>query len=151
MMASKRKQYQEIECACTFLNLRKATRAVNRFYDGVLAPSRLRATQMSVLVNIGILEDATISDLAERLIMDRTTLTRNLRPLIRQGLVKLRPGADRRTRIAVLTPKGRAAVDVAIPFWEQAQTRVVSGLGQDRWQHLVQDLAAVTALGQELE
>ena len=83
-------------CAC--FNLRKAARAVTQLYDDALRPAGILATQLPLLIATGRLERVTISQLAEAMVMDRTTLTRNLRPLERDGLVRTKPGKDRRVR-----------------------------------------------------
>ena len=83
---------------CTNFNLRKATRAVTHLYDEMLKPSGLRSTQYSLLTVLSLGEAETISNLAHKLVMDRTTLTRNLQPLKSQGWIKRVPGEDRRTR-----------------------------------------------------
>ncbi len=133
--------------ACTCANLRMAARAVTQAYDGALAPSGHRATQFNVLVAIAHIGRAPLSRRAEALVMDRTTLTRNLRPLTRQGLLAVGPGADRRVREISLTAKGRKAVERALPLWEAVQGRMVAGLGRKRWQGLIDDLGLSIALG----
>ena len=82
-----------------------------------------------------------VGRLAEELVMDRTTLTRNLRPLERQGLIRLEPGHDRRSRMVVLTPAGRAALRAARPSWRRAQDRMVEDLGRQEWAELLRNLS----------
>lgn len=134
-------------CAC--FNLRKASRTVTQLYDEILQPSGLLATQFTLLVAIAIAGSATITRLATELVMDRTTLTRNLKPLERQGLIEISPGQDLRTRVVKLTASGSEALFKALPLWEQAQTRVVEGLGQKRWNTLLSDLSDTVLLTQE--
>ena len=93
-----------LECAC--FSLRKAARAVTQLYDDALKPARVLATQLPLLATSARLERATVTKLAEAMVMDRTTLTRNLRPLERDGLLRTEPGADRRVREVSLTKKG---------------------------------------------
>jgi DNA-binding MarR family transcriptional regulator len=78
--------------------------------------------------------------------MDRTTLTRNLRPLEKQGLLRIELGADRRERKVTLTARGERAVAEALPLWEAAQARVTHGFGQERLRQLFTELAALTAV-----
>ena len=125
-------------CAC--FNLRKAARAVTQLYDEVLAPSGLRGTQFSVLAVISAAGPATMTDLADTLVMDRTTLTRNLKPLLGRGLVERGEGEDRRQRPIAITAAGREALDQALPLWEKAQARIAGGLGAARWKGMVEDL-----------
>ena len=131
-------------CAC--FNLRKASRRVTQLYDEILQPSGLLATQFTLLVAIALAGSVTITHLAEELVMDRTTLTRNLKPLERQGLIEIAPGQDQRTRVVTLTASGREALVKAIPLWEQAQASVVEGLGQNRWSTLLSNLSDTVLL-----
>jgi DNA-binding MarR family transcriptional regulator len=87
--------------------------------------------------------------LADVLGLDRTTLTRNLEPLRRAGLLTLRPGRDRRVRLPAITEKGRKTLSTAIPLWEQAQRQITDGLGAGRWEAIRQDIGRLTALGGE--
>jgi len=132
-------------CAC--FNARKAARSVTRFYDHMLAPSGLKATQLTMLGAISISGAATMSELAELLALDKTTLTRNLRLLATAGLVAIDPGADRRARIVALKPAGTYALERALPLWREAQRRVAEHLGEARWRRLIDDLAELESLG----
>jgi DNA-binding MarR family transcriptional regulator len=103
-------------------------------YDRELAPTGLRLTQYSLLATLrreGGKTGVAISDLAAAMDMDRTTLTRNLRPLLDQGLVALgADAADARVRRAAITDKGLAAFDAANPHWRVAQNFVTRTLGE---------------------
>ena len=134
---------------CTCFNLRKAARAVTQVYDEALRPSGLKATQLSLLVNLARRGALPLTQLADALVMDRTTLTRNLKPLTARGLVAIEPEADRRVRRISLTDAGRKALDGAMPLWETAQRRMVVGLGDERWSGLLDGLSATVALVQE--
>ncbi len=132
---------------CTCFNVRKAARAVTRFYDDGLAPSGLKATQLTMLGAISISGPARMSDLAELLALDKTTLTRNLKLLEAAGLVAIGPGTDRRARIVALTPAGTYALERALPLWREAQRRVALHLGEARWRRLIDDLSELEGLG----
>ncbi len=125
---------------CTCFNLRKAARAVTQMYDQALKPTGLRATQLSLLVSVEHAGPRGMSELAEQLVMDRTTLTRNLKPLLNRGLLKSVEGSDRRRRPIAITAKGRAALAQALPYWCEAQARMTGGLGRVRWGRLLGDL-----------
>ena len=127
---------------CVWRNFRGASRALTRFYDAMLEPSGLRVTQVSLLVGLHLSGGATMSRLARDLVIDRTTLTRNLKPLARRGLVAIERGSDRRTRRVALTPEGRAALAAALPLWRKAQERVLASLGEPRWSRLFNEIAA---------
>ena len=77
---------------CNCMALRQAARHVTQFYDGYLATAELRTTQFSILVKLQRLGPLTINALAERMVMDRTTLGRNIQPLEREGLIVIRTG-----------------------------------------------------------
>jgi len=135
------------DCAC--FNLRKAARAVTQMYEAALAPTGIRATQFSVLVALAMAESAPLSRVAEWLVMDRTTLTRNLRPLARRGWVRIAPGEDRRERTLSLTRSGRAALERALPLWQRAQAELHERLGDGPWTRLPADLQSLVAVAQE--
>ncbi len=92
------------------------------------------------------MEPVTVTRLAEATVTDRTTLTRNLKLLEKQGLIRVNSGNDRREREVTLTDQGRKAVAKAYPLWQKAQHKVVNSLGEERWQVLRQELSAVVSL-----
>jgi len=116
--------------ACICNNLRRAARLVTNYYDKLLEPAGLRVSQATVLVVLYLSGEQTINELAEQLELDRTTLTRNLKPLAHQGLLTIAPGSDQRTRVVALTPKGEAALLKVLPLWEQTQAYMVEGIGE---------------------
>ena len=132
------------DCAC--LNLRKASRAVTRIFDEALQQTGLRSTQLPVLVTLTVSGPTSVSNLADELVMDRTSLGRLLVPLASGGFIGIRPGKDRRTREVSLTTHGYEAVRGAIPLWEKAQAHVVAKLGERRWRYLHGNLTAVASL-----
>ena len=134
------------DCSC--FNLRRAARRVTQVYDHELASTGLKATQLSLLAllrgdNTG--KGIAITRLAEKLGMDRTTLTRNLGVVERDGMVTVRTGDDPRSRLVVLTKAGREAVNRAIPHWEKAQAILARKIGADQKEflELTQRLAAI--------
>jgi DNA-binding MarR family transcriptional regulator len=135
-----------LRCAC--LNLRQATRAVTQLYDDILRPSGLRATQFSLLSVIRLTGGASIGTLAEAAVMDRTTLTRNLKLLADKKLIRIEEGDDARVHLVTLTPAGEARLDAALPYWEEAQARMTESLGRPELDRLLEGLAAAVAAGQ---
>ncbi len=132
---------------CTCANLRKAARVVTQAYDAALQPIGLKATQFTLLATLTKLGDAPLTRLADALVMDRTTLTRNLRPLVREGHIRIDQEEDQRVRKVSLTDAGREVFDNARPRWEQAQSKIRGTLGQARWSGLLDGLSAtVTAV-----
>lgn len=131
-------------CAC--FNVRKAARAITQLYDDVLRPSGLRVTQFSILAVTRRLGSVTVTRLAEETVTDRTTLTRNLKVLSQQKLVRIVPGDDRREREVSLTDRGRAAVAQAYPMWKDVQAQVAQRLGRERFRRMLSDLGETVAL-----
>lgn len=131
-------------CVCTAV--RRADRALNRVYDEALRPSGLATTQYALL---SILDRAgrplLQSDLADLQEMASTTLSRNLKPLVRDGLVRIEPGDDRRTRYVAITPKGETVLETARPLWRAVQSRVVAEVGEDRVDRLLRELSDLVA------
>lgn len=134
-----------ILATCVCLNLRKASRAITQMYDQALKPSGLRSTQLPVLVTLVSTSQTTVNRLADDLMMDRTSLSRLLQPLVAQSLIKMAPGKDRRTRELSITPLGRECVAAAIPMWERVQNGVLERLGQGRWRDLSENLSVAAA------
>jgi DNA-binding MarR family transcriptional regulator len=124
--------------------LRRATRAVTRHYDEHLAPSGLTITRYSLLSTVQRLGTPTLAACARDLAMDRTTLLRNLRPLIDAGLVEVKPARGSRANVARLTARGGAAVRRATPYWREAQQALANKV--DR-QDVERVLAVAAALG----
>lgn len=118
---------------CNCLALRQAARHVTQFYDRVLAPTGLRTTQFSILGKLKRLGPITINALADDLVMDRTTLGRNILPLQREGLIAVKQGrADRRSKELHLTEAGLQRLRAAAKLWLQAQARFEEVFGDKR-------------------
>lgn len=115
---------------CTCAALRRLTRRVSTIYDRHLAATGLKTSQYSLLITLRA-APLTLSALAQRSATDRTTLTRNLAPLIRAGWVTMAPGQDARQRILALTNAGLSKVDSAQPAWAAAQTLIETVLTPD--------------------
>jgi DNA-binding MarR family transcriptional regulator len=134
-------------CACA--NLRKAARLVTQLYDESIRPSGLRGTQFGLLMAVKGLGPVTVTKLAKSTMMDRTTLGRNLRPLEKRGLVKIQAGKDQRVREITLTAKGLQALMKALPLWKKAQSHMIEGLGEERLNSLLNDLAVVASVARK--
>jgi len=135
----------EVRDACLCLHLQRAARAVARRFDEALRPVGLTSGQFSLLMSLNRPEPPRIGSVATLLAMDRTTLTANLKPLERRGLVRVVVDTeDRRSRRLRLTPGGRATLAAAVPMWRRthaAMERLLSGADPDR---LRADLQALT-------
>ncbi|HET8851758.1 MAG TPA: MarR family transcriptional regulator [Ktedonobacteraceae bacterium] len=130
-------------CACA--TIRRTDRVLTQFYDEILAPSGLYITQFTTLATLAEAAPITINQLAELLVMDRTTLTRNLELLTKQHLVRIEEGQDRRMRLVFLTQEGEQALKRAWPLWQEAQARIERALGRERFEGLLTELSAVVA------
>ena len=116
---------------CTCAKARRTARHLTREYDRALKPAGLKLTQYSVLANLMRSGGMSITALAERLAMDRTTMTRNLGPLERTGWVVVRDGPDRRSRSVEITEAGKGVYERAVPLWQAAERAVRQSMGHD--------------------
>lgn len=131
---------------CYCASLRQASRYLTSFYDQMLSGSGLRVTQFSILAKLRRAGPASVNQLARAMVMDRTTLARNLQPLVRDELVKVRPGEqDRRERVIELTGRGLDLVTAALPAWERAQQLFAERFGPDQAEQLRATLSEVVA------
>jgi DNA-binding MarR family transcriptional regulator len=117
---------------CTNLKLRQLSRAVTRHYDAYVAPLGLKNTQYSLLSHVVKLGPLRPGDLARRMRLEASTLTRNLQPLLAQGWLTLGPGDDARSRLVDATEAGRAKRAEAQRAWKQAQIALNERLGAER-------------------
>jgi DNA-binding MarR family transcriptional regulator len=109
---------------CLCLHVQRAARALARRFDDVLRPIGVTQGQFSLLISLNRAEPPTIGAVANLLALDRTTLTANLKPLARRGLVKVVVDADdKRSRRLVLTPLGRELLTAAAPVWKRAHAK----------------------------
>jgi DNA-binding MarR family transcriptional regulator len=131
---------------CNCLAVRQAARHLTQFYDQFLAPAGLRTTQFSILAKLKHLGPLTINALAKELVMDRTTLGRNVLPLERDGLVAVGTGStDRRSKELRVTEAGAARLRAAAKGWAEAQARFEDVFGRKRSADLRGLLRAVSA------
>ena len=146
MAAEFRPDAAPLSPACACGRLRRAARALTQLYDDAMEPAGVRVTQFSLLRTLAASGTLRISDLANRLLLDRTALSRNLDPLVEQGFVDIVQGDDGRTREAGLTKKGTAAVKNATPYWSRAQNEVAARLGREKLDALIAVLGELESL-----
>ena len=131
---------------CNCMALRQAARHVTQFYDHHLMSTGVRTSQFSILAKLEGLGPITINALAEDMVMDRTTLGRNIEPLARDGLIAVTKGrVDRRSKELRLTDAGAARLQAASKAWAEAQTRFETSFGGKRASELRAILGTVTA------
>jgi DNA-binding MarR family transcriptional regulator len=117
---------------CLCLHAQRAARAIARRFDDALRPLDLKSGQFSLLISLNRPEPPPISAVAEVLAMDRTTLTANIKPLERRGLLTVKPDPrDRRIRRLALTESGLALLEKAIPLWTRTEAEIEQGLARD--------------------
>jgi DNA-binding MarR family transcriptional regulator len=134
---------EEVRTWCACNKVRRAARAVTRRYEVGLAPSHVKATQLPILVGLSTAGRISIAPLAEILGVDRTTLTRNLRVLERDGLVTMvAKGSDGR-RAAELSDLGVRTLAAALPAWRETQAAIEREFGASRLQALFTELSAL--------
>ena len=131
------------------MRVRQVSRLLSRVYDDSLRPLGLQESQLSVLIAVAMFGEkgAQMGTLADRLLMDRTTLTRNIVPLEKAGLVRIaRSADDARARVVLLSPRGERMIEAAYPRWEEAQSKVRRALGAQCFEGLHSQLSEVIAM-----
>src|SRR5579862_1347041 len=140
---SQKRPAVRLPCMCA--NLRRADRVVTRYYDAMLRPSGLNATQFTLLQALNYASEISQKKLAGLLEIDSTTLTRTLAPLRQKGWLRSETGADRRELRLSLTATGKREYKRALPHWRSAQKGLEQALGKEACNHLID--AAVGAAG----
>lgn len=107
------------KCHCT--NMRRATRMITRYYDKLLEPSGLKVTQYSLLNHLKRLGSLTMNELSKAIRLERTTLIRNLKPLESMGLISILGEKTSKAHQVQLTERGLKSLEMAVPYWDQAQ------------------------------
>ena len=130
---------------CTCANLRQASRVVTQIFDAALQTTGLRGTQFTMLAALSKTGPIAITQLAEALVVDRTTLTRNLKPLLNKKLLSIENQEDHRVKLVSLTAQGKQLFKDALPHWQKAQNQMVKGLGKDQLARLITILGTTIA------
>jgi DNA-binding MarR family transcriptional regulator len=128
-------------CLCNAL--RQASRVVSRLYDDELRGVGLRTTQYALLSFLSRSGEVRQGELGALMLLEETSITRNLRPLLSRGWVAIRPGGDRREKWVAITAGGSAKLKEARPAWTRAQERMKSLLPEGAWQNLLAVLPSV--------
>lgn len=143
-----RRATTEVRQTCLAMALRQATRALTQRYDAAFAAAGIRSTQFNLLVAMAQAPSVPLSRLATAVVMDRTTLTRNLAPLVRRGLVAESGAEDKRVRSYALTARGKQLLMRALPDWKAAQARILGVLAEADAEQLRRILGTVVAAAQ---
>ena len=132
------------ECReCTCFNLRKATRVVTQVYDDAMRPTGLRVTQFSLLAHTYAMGPVPLTRLAGAMVTDRTTLARNLKPLVKEGFLRIEDGEDRRSRIISITGCGLGKLTEAYPLWKRTQDEVKEAMGAGEWADMISKVSGM--------
>jgi DNA-binding MarR family transcriptional regulator len=138
-------QTPQLRGNCLCLHLQRAARSVARRFDQAFRPLDLTSGQFSLMMSLNSLDAPSIGYVSALLAMDRTTLTANLKPLERRGLVSVRvEDVDRRARRLILTPAGRALLAAAVPIWRETHAGVEGLVGMSDPNRLRADLRALS-------
>jgi DNA-binding MarR family transcriptional regulator len=136
---------------CASFHLRRTARAVTRMYDAVMQETGIRSTQFSILVGIAKNQPVAIGALAEVMILDRTTLTRSLRLLEKEGLISVSERSTMRQRFLSMAPKGERALGHSVEAWRKAHERFLATVGSENWDELRSELEELARVVVELE
>ena len=128
---------------CVCFNIRRVSRLITQYFDSEVRRHGIRPTQTPILRALQAKTEWSMAELSEWLGMERTTLLRNLRPLQRDGLVRVKGGGRGSHVNLAITEKGRKVVAKMHPGWRSAQDKVVATLGKDRWSTIITDLGDV--------
>jgi MarR family transcriptional regulator for hemolysin len=131
---------------CMNLSYRKASRVISQIYDRELAEVGLKCTQFSILSAVRYMKQTTNVELQELLVLEQTTLTRGLKPMIRDGYIKIEPGQDKREKLLSLTAEGKILFNNANKKWQQAQDTVVRKLGRKTAEQILEMNQTLVAL-----
>ena len=118
---------------CAAMRARTVARKVTRLYDEALRPAGITVGQFTTLIGINLANPKSISGFAERLGMERSTLTRNLKLLEQMKLIEIGPERYRRAREMTITEAGKHVLEAAYPHWDAAQEALRSRLGDEEW------------------
>lgn len=129
---------------CLNFNLKRASRAVSQYFDHVLDRVGLTSHRFNILMTLGTTEGMELAPMADLLVMDRTTLLRNLEPLESLGYIQDIPSDNKRARKVALTSAGWNALRLAYPAWREAHDRVVKNIGVSEWKILIKGLRTVS-------
>jgi len=140
---------QEIKpCACTAI--RKANRAMLRYYEKAFSAGSLSLTQFSILRTVEREGPIPLSTLAEHLVMERTSLYRTITPLTERNALTLDIGSNKKIKIATITSYGKALIKEHEPEWEKAQNTFIEAIGPNQWQTISPILQSIPTLVSEL-
>lgn len=136
---------------CASFNFRRTARAVSRLYDQAFQPFGITSAQFSILVALAKTQPSSITRLATTLVTDRTTLTRSLSLMQKQGLLTISPRSVKRQRFLNLTAEGEKVLAQVLPVWRKVQEEFVATIGSDHWHKLQNELESLSKVASNLD
>ena len=136
---------------CASFNFRRTARAVTRLFDQAFQPFGIRSTQFSILIALAKTQPSSISRLASTLVTDRTTLTRSLGLMQKQGLLTISPRSARRQRFLNLTAEGEKVLAQVLPEWRKVQEHFIQTIGPEYWCKLQNELETLSKVASNLD
>ncbi len=137
--------------SCASFNFRRAARAMTALFDRALKDSGIRSTQFTILTAVAKNQPVSVGKISEILVIDATTLTRNVNLLRKQGMLTVSPRGAMRRRFLHLTVAGEKALAMAVPLWRKIQQRFVDQIGEDQWKALRSELESLSKLAVSME
>ncbi|WRY53293.1 MarR family winged helix-turn-helix transcriptional regulator [Clostridium intestinale] len=129
---------------CVCRNLRMTTRVTTQYYDQMFQSVELPAAQFSLLADISYRKNSTISELAEALLMDQTTVTRNVEILRKKGYVSVNPDSnDSRRKCVSISEEGAKKLNEAVPLWNEVQSMIENEIGDERFEEFLKTLGQI--------
>ena len=132
--------------SCYCINFRRAANIVTKYYDNYLKEVGITINQFSLLKNILKIEPASISDIAVRVGLERTTVVRNLKSLFKEDLIEDISEISERNKKVRLTEKGKDVLNSAIPLWEKAQKDIENKIGKENFTNLLKTFDSLNKL-----
>ena len=134
-------EFAAVSCAC--FNLRKAARAVTRQFDEALQPSGLRSTQVVILLELARRGAIPLGQLAEAMVMDKSTLSRKLKLLRSKDLIVMKPGVGRQKLVSI-SNHGIQSLREIVPLWKIAQEQFLNSFGEQGWEDILPALTKIS-------
>jgi DNA-binding MarR family transcriptional regulator len=145
-MTTEHRQYKQLAgCSCNMM--RKSARKITQFYENSLREAGIKPTQFTILATLANTGPLQLTQLADKLLLERTSLTRNLNILERNEWIDIHPGEeDSRQRVVSLSKNGYKQLDLTIPYWQKAQKSIDKDMGQDTMTGLKSTLDEMTEI-----
>jgi len=146
MSANKKTDISEIGASCVANNFRKTYRQILKYYDDIISESGLHGTQFPVMLAISRSQPVSVSNLAKIMDVDRTTISRSIKLLEKEGFIFFSHSSDSRVKNIALTAEGLKAFEHAVPLWQKAQNSILEKIGEDEWGNMLRGFEKLTEI-----